>query len=57
MGRLIDFARRLRDEERAATLVEYTLMILVIAMAGFVSVASFGASVLGLIQEAVTGFQ
>ena len=55
MAKLLGFARRFRDDERAATMVEYTLMLLFLAMACFVSVAALGASLTGLIQEAVNG--
>ena len=57
MGRFLGLARRLRDDEAAATMAEYTLMILVIAMACFVSVSALGASLVGLIREAIVGLR
>lgn len=57
MGRLLGLARTLRDGEIAATIVEYTLMILVVAIACFVSVSALGTSLVGLLQKAVVGLK
>jgi Flp pilus assembly pilin Flp len=57
MSGLLGFARELRDDESAATMVEYTIMIMTIALACFASVSALGASLIGLIQEAIDGFR
>jgi Flp pilus assembly pilin Flp len=45
----------LLDGEDGATMVEYSLMLVFIAVAALVAVQAFGISVLGLFQSAVDG--
>ncbi len=47
---------KLWRREDGATMVEYTLMMVLIAAACFAAVANFGSALAGLFQRAVNGF-
>jgi Flp pilus assembly pilin Flp len=55
MSRCLEFARELWCDENAATMVEYTLMIMLIAMACFAAVASFGTALKTPFQNVTNG--
>lgn len=46
----------LRRSEAAATMVEYALMMLLVALACVAAVSSLGETVGGLLQRALVGF-
>ena len=44
------------QSEAAATLVEYALMMVLVAMACVTAISTFGNAVTGLFQRAIAGF-
>lgn len=56
MTRWIASAARLGRQEEAATIVEYTLLMVFVAMACVTAVANFGSAVSGLFRQALNGF-
>ncbi len=55
MRNCLRFAGKLASDEDAATMVEYTLMIMFVAMACFAAVSAFGTSLKGPFQNATNG--
>ena len=55
MTKALEFASKLWLGEEGATVVEYVLMIMFVAMACFVAVASLGTALAGSFQHAVNG--
>ena len=49
-------AEVLRRRDEAATMVEYTFLMMLIASACAVAVSSFGSALLGLFNKAVNAF-
>jgi Flp pilus assembly pilin Flp len=47
---------RLLSDERAATTIEYSLIALLISIAGIVSMTSVGAKVVNLLDQVSAGF-
>ncbi len=56
MARWCKVAVKLGSDEAAATLVEYTLMMLFVAAACVAAVTTFGSAIASLFQRAVNGF-
>ena len=56
MARLLKIAVALGRQDDAATIVEYTLMMMLVAASCYAAVTSFGSAISGLIQRAVNAF-
>ena len=55
MGKALEFASKLWLGEEGATVVEYVLMIMFVAMLCFAAVSALGQSLVGSFQHAVNG--
>jgi Flp pilus assembly pilin Flp len=55
MRKGLEFAAKLCFDEEAATIVEYTLLIMFVAMACFAAIATLGTSLKGPFQNVTSG--
>jgi len=55
MAKPLDFLKRLWFGEQGATMVEYVLLLMFVAMACFTAVTLFGQSLVGPFQSAKNG--
>lgn len=56
MTRWAELSVKLRSSEDAATVVEYTLMMIFVALSCAAAVTNFGSALSGLFRRAINGF-
>jgi pilus assembly protein Flp/PilA len=53
---MLPILHRLLSDERAATAIEYSLVALLISVAGIVSMTSIGNKLVNLLDQVIAGF-